>query len=265
MSFSKAHRSREDGFTLIEVILAVALLGLLGASAIRGIQSIAKSEIRSTVSRIAGSMRYLFDRASTTGKVHRLVLDFDENKYWAEVSNDRFYIPRDRETEQSRHEEFERIQRLQEAKKKREEEGLPAEEPEEGEKGGIGFGFGMGAGMGSGTHTIDRYLPKPYEAKPARFQPMKERTVKEVKVKNAKLFSMFSPRLSEPIGQGKGYVYFFPLGFGEAAMVHVSDEKGETFFTLTLHPLTGRVKVASRYLDPPVEAPMDDEGNEVAE
>ena len=43
-------------------------------------------------------MRYLFDRASTTGKIHRLVIDLNEGRYWAEVSDDKFYIPREAES-----------------------------------------------------------------------------------------------------------------------------------------------------------------------
>ena len=43
-------------------------------------------------------MRFLFDRASTTGKTHRLVLDLETGRYWAEVSDDKFYIPREAET-----------------------------------------------------------------------------------------------------------------------------------------------------------------------
>ena len=65
----------------------------------RGFRSLAKSDLRASSAHLSGAIRYLFDRASTTGKVHRLVIDLGDGKYWAEVSDDRFYVPHEAETE----------------------------------------------------------------------------------------------------------------------------------------------------------------------
>ena len=60
------------GFTLIEVMVAMALVAMMVAGAVVGLRSLAKSDLRATASHMAGAIRYLFDRASTTGRVHRL-------------------------------------------------------------------------------------------------------------------------------------------------------------------------------------------------
>ena len=74
---------------------------LIAGLSMRGFRSLAKSDLRTSRRRnLSGAMRYLFDRASTTGKFHRLVIDVDEGRYWAEVSDDRFYMPREPETEE---------------------------------------------------------------------------------------------------------------------------------------------------------------------
>src|SRR5207244_3352136 len=86
------------GFTLIEVLLVLAILGIMAGLGMRGLKSLAKSDLRGSTSRLSGAVRYLFDRASTTGKYHRLVIDLDAGKYWAEVSDDRFYLPREAES-----------------------------------------------------------------------------------------------------------------------------------------------------------------------
>ena len=49
----------------------------------------------------------------------------------------------------------------------------------------------------------------------------------------------------------------------EAAQVHLSDEDGKNFYSLVVHPLTGRVQIFNRYVDPPVEEQFDDEGNRI--
>ena len=98
----------DDGFTLMEVMVVLVIISLVTVLSVVGLRSFAKTDLRSTASRMAGAVRFLFDRASTTGKVHRLVLDFDDGKYWAEVTDDPFiFAGGGKETEESRRKEAE--------------------------------------------------------------------------------------------------------------------------------------------------------------
>jgi prepilin-type N-terminal cleavage/methylation domain-containing protein len=238
-------RNVEFGFTLLEMLIVLALLGLVTVLAIGGVRRLAQSDLRGGAAKLAGAIRYLFDRASTTGKVHRLVFDFEEGKYWAEVSDDRFFMPRERETEESREKDAEEIAKEEEEKKEAAERGQGAEESE--------------------YDLIDpsRYQPTEWKPKRAKFDMFQEKALKVVTLKHAKLAGLFTPRYREPVATGHGYLYFFPLGQTEPAVVHLSDEDGETFYSLLVHPLNGKVKVQAGYVAPRVEQQYDDEGNEI--
>jgi general secretion pathway protein H len=220
------------------VIALVALVTVLSAVSLR---SFANTDLRSTASRMAGAIRYLFDRASTTGKVHRLVLDFEEGRYWAEVTEDTFIMAAGKETEESRRQLAEKLAKEEEAKRR-------AEEYE------ASFGAQIPA----------KYLPKPFVPKRAKFNAMGEMAVKPVTLKSSVLLDdIYTPRLDEPLAAGRGYLYFFPLGMTEAATIHLSDKKRETFYTLVVHPLTGRVVVKNAYLEANLREQVDDEGKVV--
>ena len=238
-------RGASSGFTLLELMLVLGLVALLTGSVVVGFRSFAKSELRGSSTKLAGAIRYLFDRASTTGKIHRLVFDFQEGKYWAEVSDDRFFIPRERETEESRVKAEEAIAKEEEEKKEAEARG-------------------ESVGGEADEMMIDpsRYQPTEWKSKRARFEMFQEKALKVVTLKNAKLAGLFTPRYAQPVSTGKGFLYFFPLGQTEPAVVHLSDEDGETFYSLLVHPLNGRVKVQAGYVAPRVEQQFDDEGNE---
>jgi hypothetical protein len=225
-------------------MLVLGLVALLTGSVVVGFRSYTKSELRGGAAKLAGAIRYLFDRASTTGKVHRLVFDFEEGKYWAEVSDDRFFMTRERETEESRESDAEQIAKEEEEKKEAAERGANTEESE---------------------YDIDpsRYQPTEWKPKRAHFDMFKEQALKVVTLKNAKLAGLFTPRYREPVTTGHGYLYFFPLGQTEPAVVHLSDEDGKTFYSLLVHPLNGKVKVQAGYVAPRVEQQYDDEGNEI--
>jgi len=217
----------------------MALIALLVGSAGAGFRSLAKSDLRSSAAKMAGAVRYLFDRASTTGKVHRLVLDMDKSRYWAEVSDDRFIMAGGRETEESRKKEADKL----------------AKEAEDAKK--------LGDEKAGLEAMQARYKPEPFRPKRARFDAFKEMVVKPVDLKGALIADVYTPRLAEPLETGRGFIYFVPLGMTEAAIVHLTDKKGDTVYSLVVHPLTGRVQIKNSYVPPPLEKQFDDEGKEI--
>jgi hypothetical protein len=217
----------------------MGLIALVVGSVGAGFRALAKSDLRSSAAKMAGAVRYLFDRASTTGKVHRLVLDMEKDRYWAEVSDDRFIMAGGRETEASRKQEADKLAKEAEDAKKRADE-----------KSGL-------------DEMQARYKPEPFRPKRARFDAFKEMVVKPVDLKGALIADVYTPRLAEPLEAGKAFIYFFPLGMTEAAIVHLTDKKGDTVYSLVVHPLTGRVQIKNSYVQPPLEKQFDDEGKEI--
>ena len=232
-------RPGDAGVTLIELMVVMVLIALLVGSAAASIRSLAKSDLRSSASKMAGAVRYLFDRASTTGKVHRLVLDIDKGRYWAEVTDDRFIMAGGRETEESRQKEATKLAKEAEEAQKRAEEKAGLEEMQA------------------------RYKPEPFRPKRAQFGAFKEMAIRPVDLNGARIADVYTPRLAEPLDVGQGYIYFFPLGMTEAAIVHLTDKKRESFYSLVVHPLTGRVQIKNSYIEPPLQKQYDDEEREI--
>ena len=240
---ARQRRSSARGFTLIEMMIALVIVALITVVTVKGLRSFAKSDLRATASRMAGSIRYLFDRASTTGRVHRLVLDFDNGKYWAEVSDDQFILGAGKETESSRKKEAEQIAKEEELKRQ-------AAERE--------------ASFGA-SQIPTRYMPKPFMPKRAKFDAFRETSVKPVTLKSGVLLAdIYTPRLLTPLATGKGYVYFFPMGMTEAAVIHLSDGK-EAFYSLIVHPLTGRVSIKNSFVEANTSEQLDDSGKVVVQ
>jgi general secretion pathway protein H len=231
-------RRVQSGFTLLEILIVLVIVGLIAGMSIRGLRTLAKSDLRASTSGMSGAIRYLFDRASTTGKYHRLVIDVDEGRYWAEVSDDRFYIPREPETEASV-KKIAELQAQQDEKDKRRAEMSQA----------------------AGGFDMEKIQPQDFRPKRVRFGAFKETTLKPVRLKNTKVMDVYTPRLSDVVTRGRAYIYFFPLGQTESAIVHLSDAGEETIYSLVVHPITGRVRIYNEYVKPPFDDRVDDEGN----
>jgi general secretion pathway protein H len=239
---------REHGFTLIEIMVALAIIALMSTLAVGMVRRMARTELRGQASRLAAVVRYLFDRASSTGKIHRLVLDFDSGKYWAEVTDDRFMLPRERESDESRARDSDEATKAADEEKQRQAEAERAGENAPGS-----------------AYDFSRYQPQEWKPKRARFDMFQESGLKTMQMKGAKLAGLFTPRYARPISTGKGYIYFFPLGQTEPGLIHISDPEGETFYSLLIHPLNGRVKVHAGYIEPRIDQQFDDEGKALVE
>jgi len=70
--------------TLIEVLIVMALMGLILSAVILGSGQLASSKLRHSSTMITGAIRIAFARATSTSKTIRLVMDFEESSIWLE-------------------------------------------------------------------------------------------------------------------------------------------------------------------------------------
>ena len=75
----RAGISTDKGFTLIELTLVIALLGLLLGLVIPKLPAIGENRLDATARRIAGTVRHLYNEAALSGLEHRLAFNLDRN------------------------------------------------------------------------------------------------------------------------------------------------------------------------------------------
>jgi general secretion pathway protein H len=246
-------RNGAGGFTLVEVLVVMLIVSLMITIGVKGFRSITKSNLRENAAHLSGAIRYLFDRASITGKYYRLVIDLNDGKYWPEVSDDKFYAPNQAESEADR--------RKREAK----EDAADEEERKRQEKQQALYGGGSSSSSSAAPSSFDMSKLDIGEFRPKRprFAAFKETALKPVTLKKLKIKSVYTPRMTEPLTAGRAYIYFYPLGQTEPAVITLTDPTGESVYSLVVHPITGKVKIYNQEVKPNLGVRYDDEGNQV--
>jgi general secretion pathway protein H len=278
--------SHGGGFTLIEILVVLVIIGLISGLAVRGLRSLAKSDLRHSTAQLSGAIRFLFDRASTTGQYHRLVIDVTEGRYWAEVSDSKFFIPRDPETETWRQKRAEIEAALDDEERQKAEDrgdvasgndstssdgtssstsGGSSSSSSGNASSGRSLGGGSSSPLGGTSDDDSKVKVQDFRPKRVRFGAFQSSTLKPVQMKHTHVMDVYTPRMDEPVTEGRAYIYFFPLGQSEAAIIHLSDEDGENIYSLVVHPITGRVQTFREYVKPPYDDRMDDEGTAVVQ
>jgi general secretion pathway protein H len=239
------HRSkRERGFTLIEMMMVIAIVGLLMAVSAYTYRNISRADLRTGAGKVSGAMRFAFDRAMMTGTYIRLAVDIDKGRVWLEMSKDRVSL---------------RSGRKQLATDKPPgEEDAPAPKQQ---KPALPLGLGGGDDSGGGAIDVKGLISayerdvKPLARPKARFNRLGGAKTRTVKLKKGvTITAVATPRMEEPVDKGVAYIYFFPQGHAEPAIVHfragADDDEGD-YYSVVLHPLTGEAKVYScRYRIP---------------
>src|SRR4051812_22686827 len=183
-------------------------MALLMGGSIYGVRSLARTDLRGTAAKLGGAIRYCFDRSVTTGSYFRLALDLDNNKYWAERSDNRMYLVRGKEESPGKGRAF-----AQEAAEKKKDEQEQKEKDE----------------LASRNRRAASLEPPP-KPRRAKFQTFKDATLPTITMKSTKIFDIYTARQREPYTQGKAYLYFFPDGHTERAVIRLND--GEEFYSL---------------------------------
>jgi general secretion pathway protein H len=74
------------GFTLVELMIVVAVIAVLAAAVVPSVSSLTGADARKAAGELAGSLRYLFDTAALRHATCRMVLDLDAHTWGAECA-----------------------------------------------------------------------------------------------------------------------------------------------------------------------------------
>ncbi len=75
----------EKGFTLIEVMIVVFIIALISAVILPSISNYFKVSIESSAREMSSVIREAYQSSVVTGKVYRVVYDFEKKEYWVEA------------------------------------------------------------------------------------------------------------------------------------------------------------------------------------
>ncbi len=198
------------GFTLIELVVVVAVIGIVTVAVAAGVSNIRGASVQSESGKLAVAVRYLYNLSVLSGKNHRLVIDLDTQSYWAEsqTSSDpceTFLLPGEGEEEDDA------------VKKKPLKKGKNQAEPDKSQTSG--------------------------------FTPIESRLLAKYTLdKGLKFGTVMTSHQQNPTEKGMAYVYFFPNGTTENAFIYVQADDDDVM-TVEVKALEGTAKVHKDKVD----------------
>lgn len=95
-------RSSASGFTLIEIMIVIALMAMVMSFAIPQFGAAIKLNLSNASRQMANLIRATHDEAVLKGLVHRLAIDIDKRQYWVEVGERKFLMLSHEQQEEER-------------------------------------------------------------------------------------------------------------------------------------------------------------------
>jgi general secretion pathway protein H len=229
---------RRRGFTLLELVIVIAIIGLLLGSAVIAVGSLTGTKAKEASAELAGTIRLLYDSAALTGRTCRLVFDLPQAKdddgkvkYHAECAKGALTASRDRDAELK---EVERIKKENERNPRRAEE-RSRYKPLNSDD--------------APTLQELQAREKDRVEQAAKYDTFATEEVKDKVLPGAVRLSVWTRHQRDPVKAGTAYLYFFPQGFTERAQIVL--KQGDNAWTVKLSPLTGKCAVVSEELEPP--------------
>lgn len=212
------------GFTLMEMIVALLVVGLVMGIAVVGVNTLTSARLREDAGRMAAVIRALYARAATMGRTYRMVFDIDQGRYHAEYTTDPVLLSQERE---------------------RPVRGGKPEEDRERRRGLFGIG------------PETPRLPEPGWKRVMKNEIglFEDDQNPEVKLAgDVEIEGVFTTHQVDLYTRGRCELYFFPGGWTEPAFIYLREKGREgDVYTLEVEPLTGRVTIHPDRLQIPSE------------
>ena len=212
------------GFTLIEVILVVAIIAVVITGATFGLGAITRTRLRSSAFKVASAARFAYSRSLTQGTTTRLHFDFEKDTMAVEEADTPVTLATEAQLES---------------------DAGQAVDP-----------------WDLARARLEKPLSPVRPTSP--FQPITNQRGKVLERYTAQpvgdaisILALITPHETDKRTDGEGSVYFFPGGLTEHAVIQLSDSS-DTVYSVELHPLTGNARIHNFAFEPLDE--LDDEG-----
>ncbi len=74
----------QAGFTLVELLVVIALIALIGTFALPSVTNFFKLSMNSAVREMSSIVKETYNTTAMSGKVHRMAFDFKKGEFWTE-------------------------------------------------------------------------------------------------------------------------------------------------------------------------------------
>ena len=214
---------KNSGFTLFEIIVALAVLGLILGVVMGNMDDLLDLNMKKATAKMGSTIRYIYNKSATEGIYVKLVLDVSENSYWVEATSDPVTIIREEESTSSR------------SKGEGDSKKSEGEEPT--------------AKSSSTTPLVPgaEDIP-PVERKEPVFTQVDSYLLKPTKLPDGIFFKdVYVEHKNFPVDSGQAEIYFFPNGYVQSAIINFRDEDDELIYSLKTSPISGRVSIEDFY------------------
>jgi prepilin-type N-terminal cleavage/methylation domain-containing protein len=232
---------RQRGMTLVEILVIVAIVALVASVAVASIGSLGRTRLRGSAYMVAAAVQRAFSYAATHGENARIVVDLDEHVLTIEGGEGRLLVDRS----------------VEGGVEDPDEEGdeVPADEGGGDEEDSFDFDLGVETlteQIRTGFHAgeVPRYKPPVFAPIPGHAFDGRELEPR------VQFLAVHSFLYDEPKREGEAYIYFFPDGMGDHAVVQLTNRAGE-IYSVEVQPLMGRAAVYNYAFVPDLAGELD--------
>lgn len=225
-------------FTLVEILVVIALMAVLAGTIVSGSGMLASNRMRASAGLVVTAARLAVTRANTAGHSVRLVFDIDQSLLLMEESSDRML-------------------RVKETSDTKESEGASAgaDPATEAEKESLKYADGIVKGPKAPRAKFTAIPIGSTETDGAKGRDLG----KGVKFRLVQTEHDLKPRDS-----GRAYLYFWPGGGTERAVIQIERTGSEDVLSVLMNPLTARAKIQRGKIELVERTEDDDFGNREA-